>query len=123
LDGVQRRTLGRHVVQQLLTEGACDLEESGVELLADVLEAQRVAVLHEAWPDSADEEAVASAPEGSWGRCPSLADYVRGPAATGAPPVERANVAFYEAAARVNCVPLVNVVPFSRGSVILLFAL
>ena len=35
-----------------------------------------------------------------------------------------ANVAFfYEAAARVKCVALVNVVPFSRGSVILLFAL
>ena len=34
-----------------------------------------------------------------------------------------ANVGFYEAAARVKCVALVNVVPFSRGSVIRLFAL
>src|SRR5215471_18500005 len=64
---------------------------------------------------------------GSWGalggRCLRMADYVRRLAATRAPPPQRANVGFYEAAARVNCVPLINVVPFSRGSVILLFAL
>jgi hypothetical protein len=40
-----------------------------------------------------------------------MADYVRRLAATRAPPPQRANVGFYEAAARVNCVPLVNVVP------------
>jgi len=41
----------------------------------------------------------------------------------GRPLPEGASVAFYEAAARVNCAALVNVVPFSRVSVILLFAL
>jgi len=59
------------------------------------------------------------------GQRPSVAGYVAGTGtqARGNRRWRVANVAFYEAAARVKCVALVTVVPFSRVSVILLFAL